>query len=207
MLGLEGTTAWSGIEGKDAAVFGAFPGATYKTEVESLSTFVARLGFADGGWLVYGKAGVAYGEVKSTLANGGGQYFRETTDHIGWTVGIGVDYALTPNWILGLEYNYVDLGDQHYGGIDDLDYKADITVSTVLARLSYKFGAGGNPLATALLGSATRAACGTASISVCTAAMAGAQPTRRSMTARSSRRLAARISISMVACSAARSAT
>ncbi|NJL08953.1 MAG: porin family protein [Methylacidiphilales bacterium] len=155
VVGLEGTTAWSGIEGKDAAAFTAYPNATYKTEVESLSTFVARLGFANGGWLVYGKAGAAYGEVKSTLTDTGGQYFRRTSDHIGWTVGLGVDYALTPNWILGLEYNYIDLGDQHYGGIAGLDYKDDITVSTVLARLSYKFGAGGNPLATAILGSAT----------------------------------------------------
>ena len=154
VFGLEGTTAWSSIEGKDAGLFAAFPNALYKTEVEDLSTFVARLGFANGGWLVYGKGGIAYGEVKSTLTDAGGQYFRERNDHVGWTVGAGLEYALSPNWILGLEYNYVDLGDQRYGGfITNLaDYTADITFSTVLARVSYKFGAGGNPLTAAILG-------------------------------------------------------
>ncbi|BBF91825.1 outer membrane protein [Blastochloris tepida] len=159
VFGLEGTTAWSGIEGKDTAVFNGFGGATYKTEIENVSTFVARLGFASGAWLFYGKGGVAYGEVKSTLTNdNGSRYFRETNDHIGWTLGLGAEYALAPNWILGLEYNYIDLGDERYGGgvaSSFADYTADIAFSTVLARLSYKFGAGGNPLAAALLGPAT----------------------------------------------------
>jgi outer membrane immunogenic protein len=154
VFGLEGTTSWTSIEGKDAGVFGgAFAGASYKTEVEDLSTFTARLGFANGPWLLYGKGGVAYGEVKSTFTNGA-QYFREHNDHIGWTAGVGVEYALTPSWIIGLEYNYVDLGDQRYGGLlpTFADYKADISFSTMLARVSYKFGAGGNPITAAILG-------------------------------------------------------
>ena len=153
VFGLEGTTAWTGVEGKDTGLFAALPNATYKTEIENLSTFTPRLGFTNGPWLLYGRGGVAYGEVKSTLANGA-DYFRERTDHIGWTAGIGLEYALTPNWILGVEYNYVDLGDQRYGGAAPTfaDYKADITLSTVLARLSYKFGAGGNPITAAILG-------------------------------------------------------
>jgi outer membrane immunogenic protein len=156
VFGLEGTTAWTGAEGKEAALFAALPNATYKTEIENLSTFTPRLGITNGPWLLYGRGGVAYGEVKSTLTDAGGQYFRETNDHIGWTAGVGLEYALTPNWILGVEYNYVDLGDQRYGGAPTfVDYKADITLSTVLARLSYKFGAGGNPITAAVLGPET----------------------------------------------------
>ncbi|BAR97936.1 structural elements [Blastochloris viridis] len=158
VFGLETTTAWTSIEGKDASLFGAFPDAAYKTEIDNLSTFTPRLGIASGPWLLYGKAGIAYGEVKTTLSDGS-LYFREKNDHVGWTAGVGLEYALAPNWILGVEYNYVDLGDQRYGGAVATgiaaDLKQDVTVSTVLGRLSYKFGAGGNPLTAALLGPQT----------------------------------------------------
>jgi outer membrane immunogenic protein len=53
------------------------------------------------------------------------------------------------NWVVGIEYNYLDLGRQLHGGmaisngvpLTLVDYDVDLTVSTVLARLSYRFGA------------------------------------------------------------------
>ena len=75
-------------------------------------------------------------------------HFQEKTEHVGWTAGAGIEHAFTPNWIFGLEYNYVDLGQEKYGGhqlqngvnAGGPEYFVDLKFSTVLARLSYKFG-------------------------------------------------------------------
>ena len=49
----------------------------------------------------------------------------------------------------GVEYNYYDLGSERYGGLAGIsggppllavDYTVDVRFSSVLARLSYKFG-------------------------------------------------------------------
>jgi outer membrane immunogenic protein len=34
--------------------------------------------------------------------------------NIGWAVGAGLNYGLTSNWIVGVEYLYVDLGNVSY---------------------------------------------------------------------------------------------
>lgn len=156
VLGIEGSTAWSGIKGNDAGLFATLPLATYKSELQSLSTLTGRVGWAlDSSWLLYAKGGLAYGTVRGTVTNGAVNY-RETTDHVGWTIGAGVEYALTPNWIVGVEYNYVNLADERYGGFASngaiTDFDSGLAVSTVLARLSYKFGPTGNPIATWILG-------------------------------------------------------
>jgi outer membrane immunogenic protein len=34
--------------------------------------------------------------------------------NVGWAVGAGLNYGLTSNWIVGIEYLYVDLGNVSY---------------------------------------------------------------------------------------------
>ena len=47
--------------------------------------------------------------------------------------------------IVGLEYSYADLGSASYRGLDSnataYDIKNDVTLHTVMARISYKFDA------------------------------------------------------------------
>lgn len=67
--------------------------------------------------LVYGTAGLAYGEVKantfqSNPNNGLGPVtFAGSTSetNFGWAAGVGIDYALTSNWRVGVEYLHIDL--------------------------------------------------------------------------------------------------
>jgi len=86
-------------------------------KLDFLGTARGRLGYAAGNWLFYGSGGVAYGQVKSTLgislstpiaifaASG-----SHTETRAGWAAGGGVNYAWTPNWILGVDYLHYDLG-------------------------------------------------------------------------------------------------
>jgi opacity protein-like surface antigen len=50
---------------------------------------------------------------------------------------------MTPNWILGVEYNYLDLGTTNYqvSGSAATSYAFDVhpRIHEVVARLSYKF--------------------------------------------------------------------
>ena len=39
--------------------------------------------------------------------------------NVGWTVGAGVDYALTDKFVVGAQYRYYDFGSEHYDAPDD----------------------------------------------------------------------------------------
>jgi outer membrane immunogenic protein len=151
LVGIEGAFSWSGLKGSSQDVFPALVLAeSYNTKLEWLATATPRLGYVSGNWLFYGKGGLAVGRAESRAVSVGPQtlVFQEKTEHVGWTAGAGVEHAFTPNWIFGLEYNYVDLGKEKYGGHMLLDgvngpgpeYFVDLKFSTLLARLSYKIG-------------------------------------------------------------------
>jgi len=60
----------------------------------------------------------------------------------GWTAGAGLEYGLTPNWIIGAEYAYIDVGTANYqvgGGAGSYAFDVKTRIQTVLARVSYKF--------------------------------------------------------------------
>jgi outer membrane immunogenic protein len=69
-----------------------------------------------------------------------------TSWHNGWTVGAGIEYAVTANWIFGVEYNFADFGSNRRNAAGSPSgIVTPITVDagefqSVLARLSYKFG-------------------------------------------------------------------
>jgi outer membrane immunogenic protein len=69
--------------------------------------------------LVYGTAGIAYGQVKDSAAlNGSLAAAAVTASSVstfkdvkaGWTAGAGVEAALGGGWSAKLEYLYIDLG-------------------------------------------------------------------------------------------------
>ena len=103
-----------------------------EAKLEWLGSTTARVGYAFDNLLVYGKGGVAYGQSKIDDIDAG----NDSQWHVGWTAGVGAEYAFTQN-ITGLvEYNYVDLGSQGY--FDDI-VSADLTTNVIKAGLNYKF--------------------------------------------------------------------
>jgi opacity protein-like surface antigen len=62
-------------------------------------------------------------------------------------VGAGIDYAVTNNVFLGVEYRYIDLGKETYNlgafttpaiGAQTVSSTASLTASEVTARLNFK---------------------------------------------------------------------
>jgi outer membrane immunogenic protein len=120
-------------------------------KLDFLGTGRVRLGWAANNWLFYGSGGFAYGDVRSTLGfslnfppPAGIQAISgsHTETRGGWAAGGGINYALTPNWILGVDYLHYDLG---HTSVTATDGAAFVTASQkvggdiVRGVINYKF--------------------------------------------------------------------
>jgi outer membrane immunogenic protein len=110
-------------------------GQSAEQKLEWLGSTTARVGYAFDNLLVYGKGGVAYGQSKFELS-APGVSFDESQWHVGWTAGVGAEYAFTQNITGLLEYNYVDLGSETYA-FDTIS--TDLTSNVIKAGVNYKF--------------------------------------------------------------------
>jgi outer membrane immunogenic protein len=147
VFGIEGTFAGSTIKGDlTNTVFGAGFDDVFSTRINSIATVTGRIGYAFNNWLPYIKGGYAgannkFGVSDTAGANQGSG--SETKWHNGWTVGGGLEYGLTRNWIIGIEYDYIGLQTKSYAvqggstGVYTFDVKPKI--HEVLLRISYKF--------------------------------------------------------------------
>jgi len=96
------------------------PGAILPTDtaftsssIDWYGTLRGQLGIANGPWLLYGTAGLAYGNLSlNSLYRTGGLTLIPQASEVkaGWTAGAGVKYRVLPNVSVGLQYLYVDLG-------------------------------------------------------------------------------------------------
>ncbi len=71
----------------------------------------ARMGYAVDRAMIYGTGGVSFAHIENTYSQVLiPPHVSESFDKVrtGWTVGGGVDYALTDNVILGAEYRYTN---------------------------------------------------------------------------------------------------
>jgi outer membrane immunogenic protein len=109
-------------------------------ELDWYATLVGRLGYASGKALFYGFGGVAWGTVETTLSSPlFGLSASGETDHVGWTAGVGIEYALDERFSVRVEYSHVDLGDETFslGGIKD---EVDLDFDAIKIGASYRFG-------------------------------------------------------------------
>ena len=88
-----------------------------------------RVGYAWDDLLLYGFAG-------ATRANYNYGFLSTDYDINGTNFGLGVDWGMTDNWLIGVEYIDRQL-DGDYAGDFDEDTRADF--STVQLRVGYKF--------------------------------------------------------------------
>src|SRR5262245_22870472 len=128
-----------------------FPNDSFKTEINDLLLIVGRLGVAMNNFLLYGKAGFASSNVELSGLSGvpvAGVTFNKDERLNGWTVGAGLEWMLSRNIILGIEYNFVHLDNEAFDlrtggtvvGLPVLVNLDDVEIHTVMGRLSYKFG-------------------------------------------------------------------
>ncbi len=123
VVGVEGDLTLNG--GKDSS-----SGVTVENKWGG--TLRARAGVAINRFLVYGTGGLAFDGLKVKIPGS-----SDTSTHVGWTLGAGVEAALTNKVTARLEYRYTDLGTHSYGTSPKT--KVGYTSSAVLAGVGFKF--------------------------------------------------------------------
>jgi outer membrane immunogenic protein len=175
VFGVEGDWDWASRRNTTTAAFAAFPDVgnpTFTvaarteqvvTRLDSLATFRGRAGFAWNQFFLYGTAGLAVGDVRSStnvtfgtfpvlpVYNGAVHIGSGSSWQAGWTAGVGGEYAFDSNWSLKAEYLYVDLGSFSYFSplvaavpafAPGYSWKTSVTERDHIVRvgLNYRFG-------------------------------------------------------------------
>jgi len=118
LAGIEADASWSDLFATETcfAYSGFYVSGNCRSDVGALGTVAARFGWlagADGGTLLYGKAGAAFrhGEVDATT-NGDPGYAttRASGTHWGWMLGAGVERAISQHWSAKAEYDFLAFG-------------------------------------------------------------------------------------------------
>jgi outer membrane immunogenic protein len=126
VFGLEGDLGWSNIRGSTAC-----GGLACDTRNNWLGTVRGRLGYAADRFMPYVTGGVAFGDIKTSVAGFG----DSSQTKAGWTVGGGIEAAIAGPWTAKVEYLYVDLG----RGGSVLGSDAGFKTNIVRAGLNYRF--------------------------------------------------------------------
>jgi outer membrane immunogenic protein len=113
VLGLEADIAGSTLNNTSNAlgVAGTF---FTSSKLTSLGTVRGRIGYTFDRALLYATGGFAYGHVENTfnfpIDPNSTSGLSTSGTKTGWTVGGGLEYAITNNWTVRAEGLYVDLG-------------------------------------------------------------------------------------------------
>ena len=136
VFGAEGDVSGSTLKADSIC---AAVAANCRTTMDYLASLRARAGVAFDRVMPYVDGGVAFGGFRFAQTAGLNQSWSDMV-HIGWTVGAGVEYAFTDHLIGGVEYNYYGFPDDTLsGGKNPTTIKVDQSMSTVVAKASYKF--------------------------------------------------------------------
>jgi outer membrane immunogenic protein len=81
-------------------------GNTFTGNIFWTSSLAARVGWAFDRLLVFGKAGVAFGYQRVKAVGPAIGDVEGSATSAGWTVGGGVEWAVTEHWIARVEYDY-----------------------------------------------------------------------------------------------------
>lgn len=109
VFGLEADGQWSGQKFSSSASSGGIT-VTEDDKIQWFATFRGRFGYAADRWLFYVTGGGAYAGFESAIGVTGLGTATWQTEHAGWTVGAGLENAITNNWSWKLEYLYLDTG-------------------------------------------------------------------------------------------------
>ena len=147
VVGVEGD-----IEAADVSGHGTpTPGFSIHSRMDFDGSLRAKAGWSFGRFLPYATGGVAIGDVKTDYTSIAlGPLGSTSGVRVGWTGGGGLQFAIDPNWQVGGEYRYTDLGKKGFHDVFNADHVFDdnnkFTYSAVRVNLTYRFASPPPPM-------------------------------------------------------------
>lgn len=149
VLGVEADAAFASLKDSGTAISGDLDGDFYRysseTKINALGTVRARAGYAIDRFLPYVTGGLAWANTRYTFNydTSSSALFGNYSDSqlfTGWTVGAGLEYAVSDKVTAKIEYLYADLGSQDFDipeqGVVPVDLSS---LQTIKIGLNYKF--------------------------------------------------------------------
>jgi opacity protein-like surface antigen len=147
--GIEGDAGWSNARGTAACVQPLIY--SCEDEVGALGSVTGRFGYTWGRALFYGKGGWAFGEVTArrsvnfvdpgvASAPAAVAAAQSTNWENGWTVGVGMEYALTDRWSAKAEYMHYEFPQYAFTVAQGATANATTAGDTVRIGVNYHFG-------------------------------------------------------------------
>jgi outer membrane immunogenic protein len=133
VFGLEGDVDGASYKGTVATPAGF----TDTTRIAIDGSVRGRIGYAFDRALFYATGGAAFASIQNSYRAPGGAFTSLGHSRVGWTVGGGIEYAITNNWSIRAEYRYTDYG--RYTDILTVPVSHHPTDNRVMAGFSYKF--------------------------------------------------------------------
>jgi outer membrane immunogenic protein len=160
VFGVEAQGNWANLSGSNLSenILFAGTGIANRSRIDAIGLFTAQVGYSWNNFLLYVKGGgaVARDKYDSFLTTAfGGQppgfvVSRGSETRWGGVVGVGGEYAFSPNWSLALEYDHLFMGSGDVAMVYDpalfvpalLNHSEHIRqdVDMVTVRLNYRFG-------------------------------------------------------------------
>ena len=149
VIGLEAQGDWANLRRSHISLFD--PALTLGTKTDALGLFTGQFGFSWNTWLWYVKAGAAVTDNSffiNDTATGIGLASVGST-RWGGVLGTGFEYAFSPNWSVGLEYDHLFMGGSDittFALVSPVLTRITQDVDMVTVRFNYRFGGFGSPV-------------------------------------------------------------
>ena len=148
VFGLEAQGNWANFRGSNAVVAGPLAGATNASRIDAFGLFTGQVGYSWNTFLLYVKGGAAVVgdryDGRVTATNVRFDTARET--RLGGVVGVGGEFAFTPNWSFAVEYDHMFMGSRDIAftgtpiAVNSRTDRIRQDVDMVTARINYRFG-------------------------------------------------------------------
>ncbi|MDH7784359.1 outer membrane immunogenic protein [Ochrobactrum sp. 19YEA23] len=114
--------------------------ASAKTRLRWSGAARARVGYAFDRFLPYIAGGAAFGNIGDKAHILGTRLISQSKTQTGWTVGGGVDYAVTDNIVTRFEYRYTDFGKRNLDlAVPGLKANEKMNSNDIRLGVAYKF--------------------------------------------------------------------
>jgi outer membrane immunogenic protein len=149
VFGLEAQGNWADLSGSNVSL-PAFGLLTNRSRIDAIGLFTGQVGYAWNNVLFYVKGGAMAVNDRYDGLFANTNLVLDTASETRWggAVGVGLDFGVTPNVVIGVDYVHGFMGSRDItftapGAILTRIDRISQDVDMVTARLSYKFGGAG----------------------------------------------------------------